>query len=114
MTPYDRVGLKGDFIKRFFEMLYEFPQVSPQGQEESGSQVFSRSLFVMKSGYHKDINGTGRKRFDELPLFPPFHSGITFLRLMFLGQLTRQGRLNLYGLVLTWSRNHSFGIKRSY
>lgn len=95
-------------------MLCEFPQVSPQGQEEAGSQLFSRSLFLMKSGYHKDINGKGRKRFDELLLFPAFHFGSIFLRLMFLGQYARQGWLNLCSLILTLSRNHSFDIKRSY
>lgn len=110
----DLIGLKGGFIKHFCEMLYKFPQVSPQDQEEAGSQVFSRSLFLMKSGYHKDINGKGRKRFDKLLLFPAFHFGSIFLRVMVLGQYARQGWLNLYSFILTLSRYHSFGVKRSY
>lgn len=113
-NPNDRMGLKDGFIKHFCEMLYEFPQVSPQRQKEVGSKLFSRSLFLIKSGYHKDINGKGRKRFDELLLFPAFHLGSIFLWVMFLRQYARQGWLNLYSLILTLSRNHSFDIKRSY
>lgn len=110
----DCIGLKGGLIEHVCEMLYEFPHVSPQGQKETESQVFSRSLSLIKSGYHKDINGKGRKRFDELLLFPDFHFGSFFVRVMFLGQYAKQGWLNLYNLILTLSRNYYFGINRSY
>lgn len=113
-NPNNHIRLKGGFTKHFYETVSEFPKISLKSQEEAESQPFSRSFVLMKSGYHEDIDGNGRKSFDEILLFPAIHFGSIFLTIMVLGQYARQVWLNLHSLTLTLSRNHSFGTKRSY
>lgn len=103
-NPNDCVGLQGGLTKGFCEMHCEFLQVSPQGQEEAGSLFFPRSLFLIKSIYHKSINWKGNKKSDELLLFPAFYFGCIFLGIMALGQYARHVWLNLYGFIFTLSR----------
>lgn len=76
-----------------------FLRSSLKAKRKLGPRFFP-DLFLMKSGYHKDINGKERKKFDELLCFPAFHFGSIFLRVMVPGQYARQSWLNLCSLIL--------------